>query len=81
MKLANSMGWTLEACHDGERWSLHVSNDWGHSASLACASDTGEVSDPKKGCEVAIKAPTAKLFDRWMDQYDAFVAMAEKGGV
>lgn len=80
MKLANSMGWTLEACHDGERWSLHVSNDFGHSASLDCACDAGEVYD-KRGDMVPVKAPTAKLFDRWMDQYDSFVAMAEKGGI
>lgn len=77
MIVANSMGWTLEACHDGERITLHVSNDFGHSASLACAVNEGEVAD-KRGNPVALKAPTMRLFERWEEQEDAFIAEASK---
>ena len=76
-KLATAQGWTLYASHDGERWSLHVENDWQERASLACAVNEGEVTGAQ-GRPVHLKAPTMALFDRWMDQADAFLAMAEE---
>lgn len=76
-KLATGQGWTLYASHDGERCSLHVANDWGEGASLACAVNEGEVTG-SAGRPVHLKAPTMALFDRWMDDADAFLAAAEE---
>jgi hypothetical protein len=75
MKLATCRGWTLSACHDGERITLHVEDTKGRGASLACAIDTGEVAD-KRGGVVAINQTTAELFDRWMEMEDIFLAKA-----
>jgi hypothetical protein len=71
--LTSALGWNLLACFDGERVTLHVENASGQSSSLDCAVNEGEVYDHKKGHEVALKGPTMKLFERWFDQYDAFV--------
>jgi len=71
--ITSAQGWTLSGACDGENWTLHVSNDFGQGASLDAAYDREEVYCPRAAREIPIKHPTFKLFERWFEQYDAFV--------
>lgn len=75
--VAEGQGWLLVACHDGERTSLHVMNDFEQTASLSAAVNEAEVYDETEGETVRLKPATLALFSRWHDQYDAFVRSAE----
>ena len=76
INLTAAKGWTLTACNDGERWTLHVSHTDGRSASLAAAVDANEVMT-KGGEFEPLRDSEWRLFDDWHDSYDAFIAEAE----
>jgi len=71
--LTKAQGWTLSGSFDGERWSLHVENDFGQGSSLVAACNEQEVYCPRMSSTVTVRPQTMNLFDRWYYQYDAFV--------